>query len=125
MTNARPKTARAALAVAALVALLVAPVVARAGTQDFVLVNRTGVEIHELFIAPSESDEWEEDVLGVDTLPPGESVKIRFKGHDDCDWDIKVTDGEGGEVEWTGLDLCSISKVTLRLKGKKAWADLE
>ncbi|MCL4808109.1 MAG: hypothetical protein KJ062_10010 [Thermoanaerobaculia bacterium] len=48
-----------------------------------------------------------------------------MKGHDAVARDIKVTDGEGGEVEWTGLDLCSISKVTLRLKGKKAWADLE
>ena len=52
-------------------------------------------------------------------------MKIQFKGRKGCDWDLMVKDEEGESIEWTGLDLCEISKVTLRLKGKKAWADLE
>ena len=40
----------------------------RAGDQDFTLINKTGVEIHALHIAPHSSDEWGEDILGKDTL---------------------------------------------------------
>jgi hypothetical protein len=119
-----PRTKTALLA-ALVAALLVPAALARAGTQDFTLVNRTGIEIHELYISPVDTDDWEEDVLGVDTLPPGESVSISFKGHDACKWDLMVKDEDGDSVEWSGLNLCKISKVTLRYDGKKAWADLE
>ena len=115
------------LFVAAILVMVVAgpATTARGGTQDFVLVNRTDVEIHELYISSADTDDWEEDVLGVDTLPPGESVTISFKGHKDCKWDLMVKDEDGTSIEWSGLNLCAISKVTLRLKGKKATADLE
>lgn len=119
-------TARRLLLALVGLAIVIGPAtMARAGTQDFVLVNRTDVEIHELYISSADTDDWEEDVLGVDTLPPGESVNISFKGHKECKWDLMVKDEEGTSIEWSGLDLCSISKVTLRLKGKKATADLE
>lgn len=125
MNGTAAKRTKAALAALVVAALLVTPALARAGTQDFELVNRTGIEIHELYISPADSDDWEEDVLGVDTLPPGESVTVTFKGHDACKWDLMVKDDEGGSVEWSGLNLCKISKVSLRYDGKKAWADLE
>src|SRR5271169_6716262 len=32
-----------------------------AGDQDFTLINKTGVEIHSLHVAPHSSDSWEED----------------------------------------------------------------
>lgn len=125
MNRTTAKGARSALLALAVAALLVPAALARAGTQDFTLVNKTGIEIHELYISPADADDWEEDVLGVDTLPPGESVTITFKGHSECKWDLMVKDDEGGSVEWSGLNLCKISKVTLRYDGKKAWADLE
>ena len=50
-----------------------------AGDQDFTFVNHTGVEIHKLYTSPHSSDEWEEDVLGEDTLDDGESLEIRFR----------------------------------------------
>jgi len=43
---------------------LLATTVARAGDQDFKLVNKTGVEIHALHVAPHSSNEWGEDILG-------------------------------------------------------------
>ena len=125
MTKRLDLTLRLLLVTAVLAVAIGPATMARAGTQDFVLVNRTSVEIHELYISSADTDDWEEDVLGVDTLPPGGSVTISFKGHKDCDWDIMVKDEDGTSIEWSGLDLCAISKVTLRLKGKKATADLE
>ncbi|MBD0371973.1 MAG: hypothetical protein ICV60_14120 [Pyrinomonadaceae bacterium] len=96
------------------------------GKQDFTLVNLTGVEIHELYVSPHSADDWEEDVLGQDTLPSGESVEITFSPKTKAKmWDLKIVDGKGNSIEWENLNLLEISKVTLHYKNGKAWADLE
>lgn len=97
-----------------------------AGEQDFTLRNRTGVEIHEVYVAPTKSDEWEEDILGRDTLPDDEDVDITFSRKEKAkNWDIKVVDGEGNSVEWHKLNLKEISRVTLYLKNGEAYAESE
>jgi hypothetical protein len=108
-----------------LVAAFVAPP-AMAGAQDFTLVNRTGVEIHQVFASSSATDSWEEDILGEDTLPDGESVEIQFSPKEDAElWDLRIADGEGNTITWERLNLLEISKVTLHYKDGKAWADTE
>lgn len=99
---------------------------ARAGDQDFTLVNETGIEIHAVYISPHSSDDWEEDVLGKDTLPDGESVDIAFSRKEKAKvWDLRVEDKDGDSYEWEKLNLLEISKVTLHYKKGKAWADLD
>jgi len=113
----------------AVIALFVtASALARTGKQDFVLHNQTGVEIHSLYVSPHSSDDWEDDVLGVDTLPSGESVKITFDDRDKhVHWDIKVTDKDGNSLEWYDLNLPEISEVTLHWDANKGkgWADIK
>ena len=90
---------------------------ARGGKQDFVLHNETGVEIHELYVSPHSSNEWGDDVLGRDTLPAGEAVKISFDDQQkSVKWDLKVADGNKHSIEWENLDLSKISEVTLHYK---------
>ena len=97
-----------------------------AGAQDFTLVNETGVEIDKVFVSPHDSDDWEEDVLGKDTLPTGQTVDIKFDRDETAAlWDLKVEDKEGNSIEWTNLNLLKISKVTLHYKDKKPTADVE
>jgi hypothetical protein len=96
------------------------------GKQDFTLVNMTGVEIHELYVSPHTTDEWEEDILGQDTLPSGKTLDITFSPREGAKlWDLKIVDGKGNAIEWERLNLLEISKVTLHYKNGKAWADLE
>lgn len=98
------------------------------GAQDFRVVNATGVEIHELYVTPHTADDWQEDILGRDTLPSGEAVDITFSRKEKAKmWDLRVVDGEGNSIEWENLNLLEISKVTLRYNKKtgKAWADVE
>ena len=113
----------------AVIALFVtASALARTGKQDFVLHNQTGVEIHSLYVSPHSSDDWEDDVLGVDTLPSGESVKVTFDDRDKhVHWDIKVTDKDGNSLEWYDLNLPEIEEVTLHWDANKAkgWADIK
>ncbi len=97
-----------------------------AGEQDFTVVNRTGVEIHKLFVAPHSSDEWGEDILGKDTLEDGETLDITFDRHESAaHWDLRVEDSEGHAIVWESLNLKEIAKVTLHYKDGKAWADME
>jgi len=105
-----------------------ATAVARVGKQDFILHNETGVEISELYVSPVTTDDWEDDVLGVDTLADGDSVKITFEDREKhVHWDLKVVDGKGNSIEWHDLNLIEIDEVTLHwdaAKGK-GWADIK
>src|SRR5207247_6179210 len=69
---------KVALALGVIAIFLTATAFARAGKQDFILHNKTGVEIHEVYVSPVSTDDWEEDVLGKGTLSDGEMVKISF-----------------------------------------------
>lgn len=107
--------------VALAAALLSAPAAqAQNKSLDFTLVNKTGVEIHSVYIAPHSSDEWGDDVMGQDTLPNGDSVDIQFhpkaKG---SNWDLRIEDSDGNSVEWESLDFSKIAELTLKIvKGK-------
>src|ERR1051326_2151751 len=64
----------------------------KGAAQDFTLVNETGVEIHKVYISPHDSNDWEEDILGKDTLPSGESVDIKFHRNEKAAmWDLMST----------------------------------
>ena len=98
--------------------LLLAPVgeaVAQA-KQDFSLVNATGYPLRAVFVAPSKSDDWEDDVLGKDIMADGETVDIHFNRADkSCGWDLKVTyDDDGTSAVWYGIDLCTVSRITIK-----------
>ncbi len=108
-----------------IVALAFAPA-AMAGDQDFTVVNKTGVEIHQLFVSPHDTDEWEEDILGRDTLGHGEEVDVTFSSSEDAAmWDLMIVDEDGNSITWENLDLLEISQVTLHYKNGKSWADTE
>ncbi len=127
MTNRRSmiKTIAASCFAVAGMALLAASAV-RAGEQDFTLVNKTGVEIHALHIAPHSSDEWGDDILGKDTLSNGEKLDITFPARTRAKhWDLRVEDEKGNSLTWESIDLLEVSEVTLHFKDGKAWADLK
>jgi hypothetical protein len=93
---------------------------------DFTLVNNTGVEIEALFVSPYTTNEWEEDVLGVDTLPSGKSVLIKFPASETADfWDLRVEDDEGTYIYWRKLNLTEISVVKLYITDGKPVAVVE
>jgi hypothetical protein len=100
--------------------------VATAADQDFTLLNETGVIIDKVFISPHDSDDWEEDVLGKDTLPSGESVDIKFHRAEKAPlWDLRIEDSKANGIEWENLNLLEISKITLNYNDGKATAKTE
>jgi hypothetical protein len=94
--------------------------------QDFTLINETGVEIDKLFISPHDQNDWEEDILGRDTLPSGQSVDIKFHRAETAPvWDLRIEDTKGNGIEWQNLNLLEISKVTLYYNDGKGTAKIE
>ena len=117
-----------ALALATVAMFVTASALARTGKQDFILHNQTGVEIHSLYVSPHSTDDWEEDILGKDTLASGESLKITFDDRDKhVHWDLKVTDKDGNSLEWYDLNLVETEEVTLHWDAKagKGLADIK
>ncbi|MPN52273.1 hypothetical protein SDC9_199929 [bioreactor metagenome] len=107
---------------------LLATTVAHADNLDFSLVNKTGYVISEIYVSSASTSDWEDDVMGSDVLGKNESVDIEFeKGSKGCKWDMKVVYDDGEEAVWENLNLCSISKVSLRYDRKKGdtWAELK
>lgn len=90
---------------------------------DFTLVNKTGLTIMEVYLSPTNDDEWGEDVMGKDVLANGEKVDITFSsGETECNWDLKIVDEDDDDVEWTKLNLCTANEITLMYEGKKPTA---
>jgi len=90
---------KVAIALGVIAIFVTATAFARAGKQDFLLHNQTGVEIHSLYVSPHSADDWEEDILGKDTLAAGDSLKITFEDRDKhVHWDLKVTGKDGNSL---------------------------
>lgn len=82
--------------------------------QDFTLLNMTGDAIAQLYISPSRHALWGQDVLGRNMLRHGEYTQIVFSPlNNACVYDFMVAYGDGMQVQWGGLNLCSISVVGL------------
>jgi cytoskeletal protein RodZ len=97
------------------------------GKQDFTLINETGIEIDQLYVAPHTDAEWsgDTDILGRDTLPTGARVDIKFSPREQAAlWDMKIVDTNGKAVEWNSLNLLEISEITLRYKDGQPTAEV-
>lgn len=105
----RIKTLMASLA---LVVGFSAPVLA----EDllFQFNNDTSRAVAELYLSPSNTGAWEEDILGMDMLPSGQNVNVNvMDGRDVCSYDIQVVMEDGAVMEDYGIDLCDLGEYTV------------
>lgn len=99
--------------------------------------NKTGGEIVRLYCSTENTDDWEEDVLDVDTLMDDENYLINFKLTESGDlvWDFKLVTEAGG-IYFYGVDFegcpksgatmtfsCNEQDYLLTLNGKTYTAD--
>jgi hypothetical protein len=115
-----------ALLALALASMTLLPAAVRAESSlDFKLVNDTGYEINKVFIAPSQSDDWGDDVLGKGVrLGDGQSAQITFHPRAESveHWDLQILFNDGEYRYWRNLDLSKISEVTIHYKDNHATA---
>jgi hypothetical protein len=81
----------------------------------FTLSNLTGSTLRAVYISPSDSAGWEENILGGDVLADGGAITVRFSPEEKAvSWDLRV-ETTRRSAEWKGLDLRDASRVTLFL----------
>ena len=87
---------------------------------DFKLENRTGINIHSIFISSHDSEEWGDDLMEDDILRDGEDLDIEFHPKAGARlWDLRIEDKEGDSVEWEAIDPTKFEVLTLKIvKGK-------
>jgi hypothetical protein len=87
---------------------------AHADPRDFTLINSTGETISFVYVGPSSSDDWGDDILGADILSAGQRLNITFSRFrpGDCLYDIKVVTTSNREGYLWKVDLCSTTTVT-------------
>jgi hypothetical protein len=112
--NKRRNPMRQLLLTAATIAMMSVPALA-ADERNFTIVNSTGYELSFIGVNPPGDNDFGENELG-SGLADGGSVFVKFNGADKgCFWNIKVKwTGYAEQVFFEGLDLCSITKVTLQ-----------
>ena len=72
---------------------------AQAEPVTFTLTNSTNRPLEEFYASPPSENNWEEDILGVSVLQPGESTTITINdGRSDCLYDLKGFLGAGDGV---------------------------
>jgi len=91
-----------------------------AGDADFIMVNKTGYQIREIYISPANKNNWGRDRMGENgTLDNNRQRTFKFGDRAKCKQDIKAVFDEGdAEVIWEDLDLCEINKLTLKYDRK-------
>jgi hypothetical protein len=102
----------APMAAVVLVAMLAIP--AFADPRDFEVVNNSSIILTHVYVSPSNTLAWGDDILGRDILSPTETVNVSFAGFDgnSCLYDVKVTGLEGQEGVLYQVDLCTVFTVS-------------
>jgi hypothetical protein len=82
---------------------------------DFTLVNKTGYGIKEIYIAPSASTDWGDNIISK-PMENADSLAITFSPKAEAEhWDIRIVwVDEGADVVWKNCKLTDISKFTLK-----------
>jgi len=114
--NSEPAASAAAPAPAAPAADAAAAPAGTNAALNFTLVNATGYDIKELYLSPTTTKSWEENMItGGEALTNGASTPINFAGYkaDVATWDLKAVDATGAEHVYEGLKLTEITKMTL------------
>ncbi|HEY7556809.1 MAG TPA: hypothetical protein VIH18_18570 [Candidatus Binatia bacterium] len=72
--------------------------------------NNSSYVMTELRASNVRRTDWEEDILGVRTLPPGRSINVNIDdGSGHCRYDLKARFGSGAEVVRWNVDVCTVT----------------
>lgn len=86
---------------------------AAAANRVVEIINATGMTMVEFYASVSNTNSWEEDILGDEELEAGDSVDINIDdGSGKCIFDFKGVFENGIEVVKQGVNVCRIGTFT-------------
>ncbi len=86
-----------------------------AADADFMLVNKTGSAIRQVYVSGAQKDQWGDN--RIDATSVFENNKLRFVKFSDaaaCKRDVKAVFEDASEATWKNIDVCSVDKLSLR-----------
>lgn len=101
------KTAFRLGAVIALAISVCAPVSADESKRVKV-INETEHNIVQFFASRIGTNDWEEDILDVDILKPGEAVNVNFGNSDFCLYDFRAVFDDGDSLVRNRVNVCEL-----------------
>ena len=104
------------------VALCLAPAPAFGQAGNFTVVNGTGAGISSMSIRRSGTANW----ASLSAAPAaGGSSSVAFS-NPDCAFDLQASMADGGTAEWSGVNLCGTTQLTLRRRPSgETWVDYD
>ena len=104
------------------VALCLAPAPAFAQAGNFTVVNGTGAAISSMSIRRTGTADW----TSLSAAPAaGASSSVAFS-NPDCAFDLRASMAGGGTAEWSGVNLCGTTQLTLRRRPSgETWVDYD
>ena len=91
-----------------------APVASYAADVKFDLVNNSARAIANFYTSPSDTTDWQEDVLGEDTIDPGATDTITIATADgQCLYDMRFIMEDNAELVEKGIDVCKLNSFSL------------
>ncbi len=83
----------------------------------FDVINNTGVTLVDVFVTPAETANWGNDILPQSLFENGSTINVTIPANygETCMFDMKITDGVGGSIIFSGIDACRL--VTLQING--------
>jgi hypothetical protein len=95
------------LAVLAVLGLAAAaPAHAEGKKASVKVVNQSDWEIHHMYMAPADNDDWGPDQLGKDQIIKAKGGTFTLTDIPCNTWDIKIADEDGDECVVESVDVC-------------------
>jgi len=80
---------------------------AYSGDGHVVLTNNTREQIIEIYVSDDHTDNWQEDLLGLEFLLPGSSVSVDVDDRNgNCRVDVKTVLSNGSSRVYRGVNAC-------------------
>ena len=93
-----------------------------AGKQDFTLINNSPFKIVGFWVAPADSDNWEENILEGMSVASNDSIDITFDNANNVTWwNFRIKDSSGKIWNWekNKYNLTQISELTYYYNGSR------
>lgn len=86
-----------------------------AADRNVDIINKTGRSLTHFYASRVGANDWEEDILGKDTLENGETFSINIDDSTGaCRFDFRAVFQGGGELVKNNINVCEISTFTYR-----------
>lgn len=88
------------------------PVMAPLGDRGLSVINRSRLNIQELYVSPQRADAWGQDQLGDAMLEQGGTQRLKLGRMRDCSFDLLAIYDDASQEELRGVNVCRTREVS-------------